>query len=86
MSIKGFRIFNNELQCYEPRCVPEDWEFHTGTYDRHGNPIYEGDMLRSKSCEIPFKVENIVDFLMMCGEYRAKNGVDIFDSLEIVNE
>lgn len=61
-------------------------QFHTGTYDRNQNPIFEGDMLRSVTCEIPFKVENIVDFLMMCGAYKEKNGCDIFDSLEIVSE
>jgi hypothetical protein len=56
-----------------------------GVYDRDGRMIRVGDMLRSKTCETPFKVENIVDFLMMCGEYRAKNGVEIFPSLEVVD-
>jgi|WetSurMetagenome_2_1015567.scaffolds.fasta_scaffold618068_1 hypothetical protein len=60
-------------------------ELHTGTFDRNNQPIFEGDTLKSMTCEIPFKVESIVDFLMMCGEYKAKNGVDIFPSLEIIN-
>jgi hypothetical protein len=66
--------------------APYPIEMHTGTYDRNGIEIYEGDLLRSKTCETPFKVENIVDFLLMCGRYEEKNGAPIFDSLEIVKE
>lgn len=59
-------------------------QFHTGAYDSNGKMIFEGDFLRSKSCPEPFEVKDIVSFLMMCGEYKAKNGVDIFDSLEVI--
>lgn len=59
-------------------------ELHTGTYDRNNTPIYEGDMLRTMSCEVPFKVEDIVSFLIMCGKYEAQHGVEIFPSLEVV--
>lgn len=62
------------------------FRFHTGTYDRNQNPIFEGDLLRSKTCETPFKVESVLEFLLMCGRYEEKNGTPIFDSLEIVKE
>ena len=95
MSIKGFRAkTNNKIMHFDPipyilpltNLMNYKIEYHTGTFDRNGFPIFEGDTLRSKTCEIPFKVENIVDFLMMCGAYREKNGCDIFESLEIVKE
>lgn len=57
-----------------------------GVTDRNGNSIKVGDILRSKTCEIPFKVESVVEFLLMCGRYEEKNGTPIFDSLEIVKE
>lgn len=69
-------------QCAEAFVV----EFHTGTYDRYGSPIFEGDTLRQVSCEQTFKVEDIVSFLLMCGRYEAKHGAPIFDSLEIVKD
>jgi len=59
-------------------------QLHTGVFDRNNLPIYEGDTLRQKGCDPLFVVNNIVDFLIMCGNYQAKNGVEIFPSLEIV--
>jgi hypothetical protein len=84
MSINGFRVNSGDGKHYVYfEEIPR--QFHTGTYDCNGASIYEGDFLRSKSCEIPFKVENIVSFLIMCGKYEAQHGVPIFESLEIVN-
>lgn len=95
MSIKGFRIksdngYLNEMDTSE---IPGEFAspsdtvlFHTGTYDRKGEPIFEGDTLRQMSCEQTFKVEDIVSFLLMCGRYEAKHGAPIFDSLEVVTE
>ena len=96
MLTKGFRIKNisdlrlnkniSEIVDIDICYMPYTTEMFTGTFDRNNTPIFEGDTLRSKTCETPFKVENIVDFLMMCGAYREKNGCDIFESLEIVKE
>lgn len=61
-------------------------QLDTGTRDREGTPIYEGDTLKQVSCEQTFKVDDIVSFLIMCGRYEEKHGTPIFDSLEIVNE
>ena len=92
MSIKGFREKRVAGTTYDVSEIPgeffspsSDVEFHTGTYDRKGMPIFEGDTLRQMSCEIPFVVEDIVSFLIMCGRYEEKHGAPIFDSLEIVN-
>lgn len=83
---ESFKSDNSEINhSNEPNSIV-NIQYHTGTYDRNNNPIFEGDMLLSKTCETPFKVENIVDFLMMCGAYSEKNGCDIFDSLEIVKD
>ena len=98
MTIKGFRVFDDYdgLKEGDPYHYGVDLSlasgneikifYHTGTFDRNGTPIYEGDTLRQKSCEIPFKVEDIVSFLIMCGRYEEKHGTPIFDSLEVVNE
>jgi len=98
MSIKGFKIIYPDGQPKSPDVVLSDFQnldiktpfkteylFHTGTYDRNGRPIYEGDQVRQVSCEIPFNVEDIVSFLIMCGRYEEKHGAPIFDSLEVVD-
>jgi len=102
MSIKGFYLFikNEQLPQEISFAIPVkdgnslwsfnydefDFSFHTGAYDRNYRPIFVGDMLRQKSCEIPFEVEDVVSFLIMCGRYEEKHGTPIFDSLEVVDD
>jgi hypothetical protein len=91
MPIKGFRVKHADLGLNrivtEFDNIYENWaEMGTGTCDRYGTPIFEGDTLRQTTCEQTFKVEDIVSFLLMCGRYEEKHGTPIFDSLEIVKD
>jgi hypothetical protein len=95
MPIKGFRYKHADLGLNkivtEFVDIYKNWqpykiEMSTGTCDRYGTSIFEGDILRQITCEQTFKVEDIVSFLLMCGRYEEKHGTPIFDSLEIVKD
>jgi len=91
MPIKGFRdkkykTFMSPVKREQQFSEPYEVEYHTGTYDRNNVPIFEGDTLRQITCTQTFIVEDLVDFLLMCGRYEEKHGAPIFDSLEVVTE
>lgn len=61
-------------------------QYHTGEFDRNQTPIYEGDWVRSMSCEEPWQVPDLVTFLKRCGAYEAEHGVRMCDSLIVVEK
>ncbi len=52
--------------------------------DKNGRYIYEKDIVQIYGSESIIQITNYAEFLLYCGEYKGKNGVDLPPLLTVI--
>jgi hypothetical protein len=52
--------------------------------DRNGRFIYEKDIVQISGSDTIIPITNYAEFLLYCGEYKGKNGVDLPPLLTVI--
>lgn len=93
MPITGFRIFDiradkimnvgkkskGQVELDYQKSYGENFfiQWHTGVFDKNGTPIYEGDSVNIFEVNKPYKINDLAEFLMMCGESYITPSIDL---------
>lgn len=82
-----FRIWNEttkEMNKFSTDGVETGIMICLGITDKNGDYICEKDIVQISGTDTIIEISNYAEFLLYCGEYKGKNGIDLHPLLTII--